>query len=116
MKNLRKSITSAVFVIMLATSFAFTGFKNGPVILMTTLDVKNFAEWKKAFDAGAAVREKAGIKVLSICTDMDNPNKIIVIEEAEHVQAAHDFLNMVKSRQKQQDVTMLDVKMYDKSN
>ncbi|MGZ5283702.1 MAG: DUF3764 family protein, partial [Bacteroidia bacterium] len=103
-------------VLIIATTFAFTTFKNGPVIMMITIEVKNFEEWKKGFDAGAPVREKAGIKVLSICTDIDNPNNITVIEEAENAQAANDFLTMLKSKQKQLDVKMIDVKTYDKVN
>ncbi|RYD75065.1 MAG: hypothetical protein EOP53_17140, partial [Sphingobacteriales bacterium] len=77
MKNLIRLMAAAAFVIMIATSFAFTEFKNGPVILVITVEVKNYDDWKKNFDAGAPVREKAGIKLLSVCTDMQNPNKVI---------------------------------------
>ena len=83
--------------------------------MLITLEVKSFTDWKKGFDAGAPAREKAKIKVLSVCTSIDNPNKILVIEEAENAQAAHDFLILLKSKQKEGEISTLDVKLYDKT-
>ncbi|NBV14673.1 MAG: hypothetical protein EBS07_11490 [Sphingobacteriia bacterium] len=82
--------------------------------MMVSIEVKNYADWKKMFDAGAPIREKAGIKVLSICSLVENENQVIVIEEAENAQAAHDFLSLLKSRQKEGDMTKLEVKIYNK--
>ena len=96
-------------------TLAFTSFKNGKVIIIVSIEVKNFTEWKKMFDAGAPVREKAGIKVLSVCSLVDNENHIVVIEAAENVKAAQDFLSILKSKQKDGDMSKLDVKIYDKA-
>lgn len=94
---------------------AFTAFKNGKVIMIVSIEVKNFTEWKKMFDAGAPIREKAGIKVVSVCSSVENENNVVVIEEAENVKVATDFLALLKSKQKDGDMTKLDVKMYDKA-
>jgi hypothetical protein len=74
------------------------------------------AEWKAKFDAGAPVREKAGIKVLGICTNPDNEKIVTVIEEADNAQAAHDFLLKMKAaREKSGDNSVIkEVKILDK--
>ena len=115
MKNVKKLIILIVASSIMAITLAFSPFKNGKVIMIVTLEAKSFTAWKKAFDAGAPVREKAGIKVLSICTSIENENQIVVIEEAENAQAAHDFLTILKSRQKEGDMNKLTVKLYDKA-
>jgi hypothetical protein len=114
MKNLKK-ITGVLFLFsLIMPAFAGTPFKNGKVIMIVTIEVGNFDEWKKNFDAGAPVREKAGIKVVSLCNASENPNRVIVIEEAENAQTAHDFLMLLKSKQKNGDLSKLDIKLYDK--
>ncbi len=115
MKTAKKAFIVASLFIVSAATLAFTPSKNGKVLMMVTIEVKDYTEWKKGFDAGAPVREKAGIKVLSICRSIENENQIIVIEEAESAQTAHDFLTVLKSRQKAGDMSKLDVKLYDKA-
>ena len=115
MKNIKKIFAVTVLFITITIASAFTPSKNGKVIMIVSLEVKNFTEWKKMFDAGAPVREKAGIKVLSICSSVDNENQVLVIEEAENAKAANEFLAVLKSKQKEGDMTKLDVKIYDKT-
>ena len=115
MKTIKILFTTTILSVIMALTVAFTPFKNKKVILIVSVEVKNFAEWKKGFDAGAPIREKAGIKVLSVCSLIENENQIVVIEEAESAQSAHDFLNLLKSKQKTGEVSKLDVKLYDKA-
>jgi hypothetical protein len=42
---------------------------------------------------------------------IENENQIVVIEEAPNAQAAYDFLNILKSRQKEGNVLKLAVKI-----
>jgi hypothetical protein len=112
---IKKILTMTVVCAMIAITTAFAAFKNGKVVLMVEVEVPNFTEWKTKFDAGASVREKAGIKVISICTSVENPNHVLVVEEAENAQAAHDFVTVLKSRQKAGDVSKMNIKMYDKA-
>ncbi len=114
MKTTKTIFTTAVLSAIMALTVAFTPFKNKKVIMIVSIEVKNFTEWKKGFDGGAAIREKAGIKVLSVCSLIENENQVLVIEEAENAQAAHDFLTLLKSKQKEGEVSKLDVKIYDK--
>ena len=115
MKNTNKIFTLAIISAIMAITLAFIPLKNGRVIMIVTLEVKSFTEWKKGFDAGSSVREKAGIKVLSVCSSIENENQIVVIEEAENAQSAHDFLAILKSKQKDGDISELEVKIYDKA-
>ena len=80
--------------------------------MTVSIEVKNFNEWKKSFDAGAPVREKAGIKVLSICSSSENENQVLVIEEAESMKSTKDFLDVLKSKQKSGEVSKLEIKLY----
>ncbi len=115
MKYIKNLIVVAVLMMTMTIASAFKASKNGKVIMIVSIEVKNFAEWKKMFDVGAPVREKAGIKVLSVCSLVDNENQVVVIEEAESAKAANDFLSVLKSKQKDGDMTKLDVKIYDKA-
>jgi hypothetical protein len=82
--------------------------------LIITVEVNNFTEWKRGFDTGSPIREKEGIKVLSVCSSIEKNNQIIVIEEAANAQSAHDFLQLLKSKQKEGDLSKLQIKMFDK--
>jgi hypothetical protein len=114
-KTMSKNLIIAITLFMTAlTTISFTASKGGKVIMMITIEVKNAAEWKKNFDAGAPVREKAGIKVISICSAFDNENQITVIEEATSEKAANDFLAVLKARQQAGDMTKLEIKLFDK--
>ncbi len=116
MKNIKNLFTVAILVITMTIASAFTLSKNGKVIMIVSIEVKNFTEWKKMFDAGAPVREKAGINVLSVCSLVDNENQVVVIEEAENAKVAHEFLAVLKSKQKDGDMAKLDVKIYDRAD
>jgi hypothetical protein len=115
MKKIEKIFTIAILLMTLTIASAFTLFKDGKVIMIVSIEVKNFAEWKKMFDSGASIREKAGIKVLSAGSLIGNENQVVVIEEAESAKAANDFLSVLKSKQKDGDMSKLDVKIYDKA-
>lgn len=80
--------------------------------MVVAIEVKDYTEWKKLFDAGAPAREKADIKVLSVCSAAENKNQVLVIEEAESMDSAKSFLEVLKSKQKAGDMTKLDAKLY----
>ncbi|MES2477990.1 MAG: hypothetical protein V4561_02820 [Bacteroidota bacterium] len=113
MKYAKKLLILTALSSITMTNTAFTSLKNGKVLMIVTLEVKNFTVWKKMFDSGASVRENAGVKVISISTSLENENQIVVIEEAKSAQAAHDFLRVLQSKQKDGDMSGLDVKLYD---
>lgn len=45
-------------------------------------EVKDFAEWKKIFDADGPNRTKAGVKQTGLYTSVKNPNDVTMIFEA----------------------------------
>ncbi len=102
---------------VISTIIASTPFKNGKIILIISVEVDNFETWKSKFDAGAPVREKAGIKVLSVCTHPENTRLVTVIEEAENAQSAHDFMLKLKAaKEKSGDTSVMkEVKLLDKA-
>ena len=113
MKNVNKLFAVLMISIVMTTSLAFTPFKNGKVIMIVTIEVKNYMDWKQSFDKGAPIRVNAGIKVVSVCRSIENKNQVVVIEEAANAQTAHDFLSLLKSKQKEGEIEKLDIKLYD---
>lgn len=115
MKHVKKVFIIVILLGAMATAQAFSSFNNSKVVMMVTVEVSNYTEWKKAFDAGAPVREKAGINILCICRSVTDQNQVMVIEEAANAEAAHNFLKVLQSRQKTGDLSKLDVKLFDKA-
>lgn len=58
------------------------------------------------------MREKAGIKVLNVCSLAADPKQAMVIEESESMQKITDFLEVVKSKQNAGDISKMEVKLY----
>jgi hypothetical protein len=63
---------------------------------MTTViishEVKNFADWKKVYDADEVNRSKAGLKITSLYKSVDNSNMITLVGEAPSVDAVKSFM------------------------
>jgi hypothetical protein len=49
------------------------------VTLIVTHEVKNFADWKKAFEADGANRANAGFSLVGLYTAIDNGNMVTLI-------------------------------------
>jgi hypothetical protein len=94
-----------------ASVFNASAKDSGKVTIIVSLTVDNYAEWQKAFDAGAPVREKAGIKVLQVCSLSENGNEVMVIEEAPSLQSAKDFIEVLKKRAKP-GASNVQIKLY----
>ena len=52
------------------------------VTVSITHQVKDFAEWKKGFDADEPNRANAGVKVVSVYTAFENSNLVTAIFDA----------------------------------
>ena len=64
-----------------------------PAILMLSHEVKDFASWKPGFDAHAPAREAAGIKVVYLTQDVNNPNLVHGVMEAASAEVFQAFLS-----------------------
>ena len=91
---MKKVIISAAVLAITVVSFAFKYAEAGKsVTIINTIEVKDFAEFKKGFDAGEPMREKGGIKVLNIYHSVDNKNLVTIVEEAASADAAKQFFS-----------------------
>jgi hypothetical protein len=49
--------------------------------IINSQKVENFAKWKQGFEAGKAMREKAGITIKGVYQSVDDENSITIISE-----------------------------------
>jgi quinol monooxygenase YgiN len=70
-----------------STTAAFVPFK----VINITQTVKDFAAWKKLYDAHDSVRQASGLTKLAVCRDDANPNKVLVFLKVADLQKAKDF-------------------------
>ena len=84
-------LTLAVLLSATLLTVAFKTAGEKKVVLQITHEVKNYAEWKKGFDAGKPDRDKAGIKTMGVYTSVDNANLVTVITEAPSAEVAKGF-------------------------
>ena len=64
---------------------------DGKVLVVVTHEVKDYATWRKGYDADGGNRKKAGFKVTGVYADVNNPNMISIIGEFPSAAAADAF-------------------------
>jgi quinol monooxygenase YgiN len=65
--------------------------KGAHVTVVITHEVKNYASWRKGYDADESNRNKAGFRVSGVYADLKNPNMVTVIGEFPSAAAAEAF-------------------------
>jgi len=55
--------------------------------------VEDFAKWKLGFEAGASMREEAGIKIKGIYQSVEDENTITVISEVPNVETVQAIVS-----------------------
>ncbi len=65
--------------------------KAAKVIVVITHEVKDYAAWRKGYDADESNRKSAGFKVWGVYADVNNPNMVSVIGEFPSAAAATAF-------------------------
>jgi quinol monooxygenase YgiN len=77
--------------------------------VLCILEVKDFADWKSAYDIeeGAAIRKTANMKSYQIFQCEDDPNKIVHLSQWDNMDDAHKFLQSeeLKKANQQSGVT-----------
>lgn len=53
--------------------------------------VADFAKWKPVYDGHHAARQNAGLREKSLLRNIDNPNEVILLFEAEDLKKAQAF-------------------------
>ena len=96
---MKKVMILAASVAVIMSTVAFKSNETKSVTIINTVEVKDFANFKKGFDAGAPVRDKAGIKVIGLFQSVDNPNMVTVVEEAASTESAKAFFSDPKAKE-----------------
>ncbi|MDZ4758431.1 MAG: DUF3764 family protein [Bacteroidota bacterium] len=63
------------------------------VTVILTHEVKNFSEWKRAFDADDSNRQQAGVKINGVYNSIDNPNVVTIISEFPSAEALSGMMS-----------------------
>lgn len=92
MKTSLLSLTALALVTLATTAFSPKGASK-KVYMQVTHEVKDYATWRKGFEADKANREKAGIHLAAIYTAADNYNMVTVVCEVPNVNVAQSFIN-----------------------
>lgn len=64
--------------------------------MVTTIlshEVKDYADWKKGFDADETNRKSMGVNITGVFQDAEKPNFVTVISEVPSVEAIKGFLS-----------------------
>ncbi len=59
-------------------------------------EVKNFTDWKKAFDADETSRAQAGIKTIGVYKSVEKPNDVTFILEAPSAEIINGMMSSPK--------------------
>ena len=55
-------------------------------------EVKDFATWKKVFDADAQISKNLGVIATTVNRDLENPNKVMIHQQFENTTTLQAFM------------------------
>ena len=61
--------------------------------VILTHEVRDFAEWKKVYEAGEPLRAKSGIKMTGVYTSVENPNQVTLTGECASIEVMNNFMS-----------------------
>lgn len=76
--------------------------------LLVRHKVADFSKWKLAYDDHLRAREEAGLKEAHLLRNIDNPNEVVLLLEAEDVQKARDFAASSDLQERMQQAGVID--------
>ena len=76
--------------------------------LLVRHKVSDFSKWKAAYDAHLPAREEAGLKEGHLLRNMEDPNEVILLFEAEDLQKAKEFGASADLREAMQNAGVVD--------
>jgi hypothetical protein len=100
----RKQIVAGASAILFAGVCALANAADSAVVIASH-EVRDFAEWKKNFDAGKDRRKQAGMVERYVLRDAEKPNAVIVVLETRDVETAKKFVADTKERIKKASST-----------
>lgn len=72
---------------------------HGKVVVVITHEVKDYASWRKGYDADGPNRKAAGFKVSGVYVDVKNPNMVTIIGDFPSAAAADAFTTSPKLKE-----------------
>jgi hypothetical protein len=99
-----KQVLLAGMVLVLATGAFAQDMKHeekhaGKVTVVITHEVKDYAAWRKIYDADELNRSKGGFKVMGVYRDVKSPNWVSVVGEFPSAAAAETFVTNPKLKE-----------------
>jgi hypothetical protein len=58
--------------------------------------IRDFDNWKKAFDSDPAGRERSGVRSYQVLRPIDDPNYVMIDLEFDNLKASEDFLTSMR--------------------
>ncbi|HEX7574579.1 MAG TPA: cyclase [Bacteroidota bacterium] len=72
---------------------------SGTVTVIITHEVKEYASWRKVYDADETNRRAAGMKVWGVYADVKNPNMVTIIGTFPSAGALEGFVSSPKLKE-----------------
>jgi hypothetical protein len=76
--------------------------------LLVRHKVADFSTWKAGYDSHSPARQKAGLQEEHLLRNIDDPNEVILLFEAEDIEKAREFANSSDLRETMQKVGVID--------
>ena len=73
---------------------------------------EDYAQWRQAWDAGAAARQAAGLKSAQLFRSADAPNEILILCEVEAVPQEVEYLQSQPSRERREHAGVVGETLY----
>ena len=70
--------------------------------------VADFAKWKTGYDAHLGARQQAGLKEKHLLRNIQNPNEVVILFEADDLKKAQKFASSSDLRETMEKVGVLD--------
>jgi uncharacterized protein YeaO (DUF488 family) len=70
--------------------------------------VADFAKWKAVYDAHLAARQKAGLRETRLLRNIQNPNEVVLLFEADDLKKAQEFVGSAGLREAMQRAGVID--------
>jgi hypothetical protein len=70
--------------------------------------VANFGKWKRGLESHAGAHREAGMKLVHLWRDVDDPNNVFFLFEVASIKKARDFINTPGAAQAGEQFGVLD--------
>lgn len=71
--------------------------------------VADFAKWKRVFDSHAAAQQQAGLRVMHVLRNVEDPNDVVMLFAVEDVERAKSFVYSPQVPGAKEESGVLDV-------